>query len=186
MTSIPAPEELVDTTPTLRPALVGLTGLAVLGGIGGLAALGAGTPLQHAAAHLPALPTVFLGTLAISAPALLAAGPTFELEITPSEGVGAMAAGLTRSGQLAWGFVPFMLFTVATFDVAYLFFLPLAAFIGIGGLSAIWRKLLAAEARPDTLRALSDIAGARSVLTGWVVLAGLVGARLLVLRLLGL
>ena len=119
------------------------------------------------------LPIATTGTALITVPLLLAAGPTLRVPLEGEDVVDALGEGVSYAGRLAWAVVPMTLFLVATSDVGGFWLACLSGLIGVLGLGAAHRALLASADRMwPTLRV-------RVVLWGWRVLATLIGARLL-------
>lgn len=149
-----------------------LLGLAGLGVLGLLAGLGSGEP-GMTWRMLSMLPVATVGAAALTAPMLLAAGPTLHLHLEGQDVVRALAAGTAHAGRLAWALVPLTLFVGATSDAGLGVYLACAALVGVQGLRVAHQRLLLAAAAPRVPHA------ARLTFGVWRVLATLIGMRLL-------
>jgi hypothetical protein len=165
------------------PALgAALAGTATLGLVAGL---GSGDP-RVATESVTTLPLTGLGACALTAPALLALIPFFDLRMSPQDAVRAMGQALVRGGRLAWGFVPLMLFAIATTELSQLAFVAIALLTGIAVTRSLHRGLVGAEAaarldhdEPE----LPSLERHQSLLIGWCALHAAVALRLLVSHL---
>lgn len=165
-----APPATCLEPPELSRVLTGIAGVFALGCV---AALGGHGALAHVA---PSGLWIGLGSLVLTAPALLVAHQFMGLDAAPEEVVAVLGETVARGGRLALGLVPFQAFFSATTERGPLLFALALALLGGASLVFGGRHVVDAERRvtEDVLQR----ARAQSLVLGWGMLTVLVGLRL--------
>jgi hypothetical protein len=177
--STPAPAAALERTPaasaTPRQLLLAAGGCLALDAA---AALGAGDP-QVAARALPAGLAIFLGTVLLTAPALVVAHQFLGLKAKPEELLRALSWGFVRCGVVALGLAPFALFFAATSSLWAVALCGSLFIAGLAGLSRADRELREVERGIGDAELERRRVGVMTlVVVGWATLSFLVALRI--------
>ncbi|MCA9567064.1 MAG: hypothetical protein KC656_04440 [Myxococcales bacterium] len=170
-TGLPAPSELAR----------GVLGFVALGAA---VALGSGDA-QGAALHGPTALLVDAGSLVLTGPALLVGHQFLDLGAPVTRLADDLLRAFVRSGGMALGLAPVFLYFSATSGLSpALMALALPA-IGALGLAHAAVGLVASERDAAADHAVARLAKMRLLVSGWILLTVLVGARIAARVVLG-
>ncbi len=170
-----APDRAPPASATPRQLLLAAGGCLALDGA---AALGAGDP-QVAARALPAGLAIFLGTVLLTAPALVVAHQFLGLKARPEDLLRALSWGFVRCGVVALGLAPFALFFAATSSLWAVALCGSLFIAGLAGLSRADRELREVERGIGDAELERRRVGVMTlVVMGWATLSFLVALRI--------